>query len=153
VEASARVAPLADRSDWHARSMCEPDVSNLPDDVRTALAAHWARTAQMEHASVAAFARFALELLALGAPAWAIAETNAAMADETEHARMAFSLASTYAQKEIGPGPLAIEGALGEVSARAVFATLVREGCIGETIAATLARDALESATDVAVRE
>ena len=74
------------------------------------------------------------------------------MADETEHARLAFSLASAYASRELGPGPLALDGAIAQVSPRSVFATLVREGCIGETLAAVLATEAHASATDVVVR-
>ena len=152
VDSAPRVASLAIRGDWHAPGFV-PHVSGLPADVRAALAEHWARAGQMEHASVAAFARFALELLALGAPAWAIVETNAAMAEETEHARITFALASAYAGRALGPSPLSIDGALGSVTDRSVFATLVREGCIGETIAAISATDALEAAEDVAVRE
>jgi hypothetical protein len=151
VEEIARVAPLARRDDWFAGGIA-PDFSRLSLAERSALADHWARTAQMEHASVAAFARFALELLALGAPAWAIVETQSAMADETAHAQMAFALASAYAGRPVGPAPLAIDGALGAVTQRTVFATLVREGCIGETLAAILATDELEEIQDRAVR-
>jgi hypothetical protein len=107
----------------------------------------------MEHASIAAFGRFALELVALGAPSWALGETALAMGDETAHAEMAFALASAYAGHDVGPAPLPIDGALGEVNERSVFATLVREGCIGETLAAVLAAHALEEATDTAVRD
>lgn len=152
VHAVARVAPIARRADWSARGAM-PDVCALPADLRAALAEHWTRAAQMEHASIAAFARFALELLALGAPSWAIVDTNAAMADETAHAEIAFALASAYAGQPIGPAPLAIDGAVGPITERSVFATLVREGCIGETLAAILATDALESAEDPAVRD
>jgi hypothetical protein len=106
----------------------------------------------MEHASIAAFARFALELLALGATPALILATQQAMGDETEHARLAFALATTYAGRQIGPGPLPIDGALGAVSPRATFATLLREGCIGETLAAVEAHEALTQTTDDAVR-
>ena len=109
----------------------------------------------MEHASIAAFARFALELLSLGAPGSALVETSAAIADETAHAHAAFRLASAYAGREIGPLALSVEGALdaGATSDRAVFATLVREGCVGETVAAIEATAALQNAEDSAVRD
>lgn len=152
VDHAPRVARLASRIDWHANGLA-PVAGELPADVRAALADHWARAGQMEHASVAAFARFSLELLALGAPAWAIEETTAAMADETAHARITFTLASAYAGRDLGPAALSIDGALGAVTDRSVFATLVREGCIGETVAAISATDALEGATDAAVRD
>ena len=65
----------------------------------------------MEHASVAAFARFTLHLMSLGAPAALVERSNAALADETLHAKLAFAIASGYAGRAIGPGPLAIDGA------------------------------------------
>jgi hypothetical protein len=148
----ARLAPVRARGDWNAHDVA-PNVEGLSAHARAALAAHWTETARMEHASIAAFARFALELLALGAPASLVERTHAAMADETAHARAAFSLASAYAGKDVGPGPLAIDGALGAVDARSVFATLAREGCVGETLAAVEATEAASVATDPCVRE
>jgi hypothetical protein len=145
-----RVARVARRGDWSSRP--RPITSGLSEGARSRLAAYWTEVAQMEHASVAAFARFALELLALGAPADLLVATHDAMADETEHARLAFSLASAYRSREIGPGPLALDGAIAQVTPRSVFATLVREGCIGETLAAVLATEARASATDPVVR-
>jgi hypothetical protein len=106
----------------------------------------------MEHASIAAFARFTLHLLALGAPPELVRDAQEAMGDETEHARLAFGLASAFAGRAMGPGPLAIEGALDGFDLRDFIATLIREGCIGETVAAIEAREALEDVTDPAVR-
>ncbi len=146
----ARVAGVVRRGDWSSRP--RPITKGLSEAARSRLAAYWTEVAQMEHASVAAFARFALELLALGAPPELLVATHDAMADETEHARLAFSLASAYGLREIGPGPLALDGAIGQVTPRRVFATLVREGCIGETLAAVLATEAHASATDPSVR-
>jgi hypothetical protein len=152
VDAEARVAGVRASGDWREKSVT-PSLLSLSGDARAALAMHWTRVAQMEHASIAAFARFALELMALGAPASLLEETHRAMADETAHARTAFSLASSYAGRDIGPGELAIDGALGAISLRRVFATLAREGCIGETIAAIEATHAAAAATDVVVRD
>ena len=74
------------------------------------------------------------------------------MADETVHAKLAFAFASAYAGHEIGPGPLDIEGALSQSSFRDILVTTIREGCIGETIAAIEAAEALEHVQDAAVR-
>jgi hypothetical protein len=106
----------------------------------------------MEHASVAAFARFALELLALGAPAGLVLETQAALADEIEHATICFGLASAFAQREVRPGPLDVRGALGKLERESVIETAILEACVGETIAAVEAQIALEHATDSDVR-
>ncbi len=62
---------------------------------RAALGAAWLRNALMEHASVAALARFTLELLAVGAPADLIRDSNAAASDETRHAELCFALAAS----------------------------------------------------------
>ena len=106
----------------------------------------------MEHASIAAFARFTLHLLAVGAPPDLVSRSQEAIGEETEHARLAFALASAYAGAEIGPGALAIDGSLDGFDVVELVATLLREGCIGETVAAIEARDALEDARDPVVR-
>ncbi len=106
----------------------------------------------MEHASIAAFARFNLQLLSLGAPCALVEECNRAIADETRHARLAFSLASHYGARPIGPGPLALEGALGAASLADVLKLVIVEGCIGETVAALEAAEAMAHCRDAAVR-
>jgi hypothetical protein len=74
------------------------------------------------------------------------------MADETLHAKLAFSLASAYAGRPIGPGPLDVGGALARSAPRDVLAAAIQEGCIGETAAAVEAAEAHARATDPAVR-
>jgi hypothetical protein len=106
----------------------------------------------MEHASIAAFARFGLQLLALGAPATLLTETGQAMADETRHAVVCFDLARRYSEAAIQPGPLDISGALPPVELLQVTALVVREGCIGESVAALQAAWAAAECTDPAVR-
>ncbi|APR78893.1 Hypothetical protein A7982_04240 [Minicystis rosea] len=106
----------------------------------------------MEHASIAAFARFVLHLLSCGAPADLVLSAQAAIADELEHARMCFALASAHAGEALGPDRLAIERSLDDSEERTILITTIREGCIGETIAALEATEALAHATDPAVR-
>jgi hypothetical protein len=152
VRGRERLAGVARGSDWSTRGPT-PDVNAIPADIRADLADRWMRIGLMEHASIAAFARFALQLLAIGAPPDLVREAQQAMGDETEHARLAFRLASVYARHTIGPSVLDITGALDGFCVEQLVATLVREGCIGETVAAIEAREALEWATDPAVRE
>jgi hypothetical protein len=109
--------------------------------------------ALMEHASIPAFARFVLELVGLGAPPELVILAQAAMADETRHARDAFGLASAYAGTALGPGPLDTDDALTARSPRDIVRTAILEGCIGETVAAVEAAEALAHATDPAVRD
>ncbi|MGO9838558.1 MAG: ferritin-like domain-containing protein [Polyangiaceae bacterium] len=150
VHGVARVAERVMRRDW--QSGVRPDLAGLSVGARAQLATYWSEVGLMEHASIAAFARFALQLLALGAPPDLIVLSHQAMADETEHARLAFSLASAYGGVESGPGALAIAGAFEDFDSAAFVATLVREGCIGETVAAVEASEALQGAQDPAVR-
>jgi hypothetical protein len=150
VEGEARLAPVVSRSDW--RASIAPSVDAMAEGTRAELARAWARIGQMEHASVAAFARFALQLLAVGAPPDLIEASQRAMGDETTHARMAFGLASAYAGREVGPGPLSIDACLDACDLEELIVTIVHEGCIGETVAAIEAREALDHARDPAVR-
>jgi hypothetical protein len=106
----------------------------------------------MEHASIAAFARFTLQLLQVGAPPALIADSGRAMNDETRHAQLCFTLASQYAGGPMGPGPLNISGALDTSSLLEIVLTTIEEGCIGETIAALEAAEGAEHAQDPAVR-
>jgi hypothetical protein len=127
---------------------------NVPTDagLREALAAHWTEIGLLEHASVAAFARFTLQLLSLGAPADLVEASQRATLDEVRHAELAFALASRYAGRSIGPGPLAMTGALDACSVDQILSTTVREGCVGETRAALEASHAAETCEDPVVR-
>ncbi|WP_433926309.1 ferritin-like domain-containing protein [Sorangium cellulosum] len=153
VEGVARTAEPAARDDWRAAAPgAPPRREALSPEQQAALAAHWTRSALLEHASIAAFARFSLQLLSLGAPPELVHAAQAAMGDEAEHARMCFELASAFAGRGVGPGPLAIDGALGGDGAREILVTTFREGCVGETVAAIEAAEAALHATDPAIR-
>ena len=146
VEGRERVAPVQARRDWS--DDLELPVAGLGLDVRQSAAAAWERIGQMEHASVAAFARFALQLLSLGAPPELVEGATSAMADETRHARLAFGLASRYAGRALGPGPLDVQRSLDDASLLQIVRLVVREGCIGETAAALEVREAAEHAVE-----
>jgi hypothetical protein len=150
VDDAARLSQAVLRDDWLVRAA--PQVGTLSSSLRARLAQHWIDTARMEHASVAAFARVVLQLLALGAPHDLVADAERAMADETKHARLAFGLASAYAGSDLGPGPIAIDRCLDDGGVGALVATTFIEGCVGETVAALEACEALAHAQDPAVR-
>ncbi len=111
----------------------------------------WRQAALDEHASVASFARFTLQLLALGAPPELVAGATRAQADEVRHARAAFGLAAALGD-DGAVGPLDVRG---EVDAEPL--TVLREtflgGCVGETVAAAVAAAASEQATDPHTRD
>jgi hypothetical protein len=126
--------------------------ATLSTELVAHLAREWTNVALMEHASIAAFARFTLQLLSLGAPPEFISSAQRAMADETRHACLAFNLASRFANAPVGPGPLHIEGALDCSDLRGIVLDTFVEGCIGETVAALEASHALDAAVDLDVR-
>lgn len=146
VEGAPRLASLRASAEWCAAPLEPREL--VHDDARV-LAEHWAATGLAEHASVAAFARFALELLALGAPVDLVDACARALTDEIEHARLAFALATRYAGHAVGPGPLALAGALPDrIDLVAVACNVAREACVGETIAAIEAAEAERLAGD-----
>jgi hypothetical protein len=152
VEQAPRLATVVASDAW-----LDPDVGALRLDhlnavERAALAQHWTQMGQMEHASIAAFARFSLQLLALGAPPELVEACTRALGDETAHTKLCFALASAYAGHAIGPGPLDITRSLEVTSLADIVDLVIAEGCLGETQAALDALDAAEAATDPVVR-
>jgi hypothetical protein len=121
--------------------------------LRAELARSWTEQALMEHASVAAFARFSLQLLSLGAPPDLLLRSAQAMQDELGHARSCFELARHYSGSDVGPGPLPIDGALEESDLCSIVLGTLVEGCIGETVAALEAAEALAHCEDAKLRQ
>lgn len=153
VDEAARVAPVIRGSTWSKGQGPGPEVARLDATERAALREHWAAAAAMEHASVASFARFVLDLLGLAAPPELVLAAQEALKDEVEHAQICFALASAYAGEALGPGPLALAGALSGASDHAAVALAVlREACVGESLAAIEAQAAAAGASDPAVR-
>ncbi len=141
-----RLAPLARGRGWAAGADERTDAPDL------ARAATWARIALAEHASVASFSRFALELLAFGAPADLVADAHTAALDEVRHAKLAFGLAEAAGGEALRPGPLPLaELALADDLAAFAEAT-AREGCVAETLSALQMAAARDRATDPAER-
>jgi hypothetical protein len=152
VEAEARVAPVTARGDWADGRLAGPRVDHLTTAERAALASHWTKLGQMEHASIAAFARFQLQLLALGAPPELVQACNQALIDETAHTRLCFALASAYAGRAVGPGPLDVQHSLSVPCLADIVDLVIAEGCFGETSAALEALEAAQSAADPVVQ-
>ncbi len=125
----------------------------IPAPLQARIAATWARLGRYEHASVASFARFSLELMALGAPAELLTEPAVAMADEVRHARACFGIAAALGAPDAGVGPLDVACALDDLSVEGVLERLIVEGCVGETLSAAEAAAALEAARAPAARE
>ncbi|MEZ4445099.1 MAG: ferritin-like domain-containing protein [Polyangiaceae bacterium] len=146
------LAPSATRVDWTTLADdLQPSLEGLSSDQRRQLADHYTTIGLMEHASVAAFARFTLQLLAQGAPADLVEQSGQAMSDEIEHARIAFALATAYGAEPVGPAALDTRGALDDLSPEEILRMVVLEGCIGETVAAVDAAEVAAEAVDPVV--
>lgn len=164
VDGQERLAPLTTSAAWASDTGAPaPAVYQRPtasctqlepltEVQRQTLGKRWAELGLMEHASIAAFARFTLQLLHLGAPASLVEETHMAMADETQHARDCFALAQRYLGYAVGPGALPMHQALQETTLEEIVRLTVREGCIGETCAALEAAEACEATVDPDVK-
>ena len=146
VGSSLRSAGPLTRDDWAT------DIAPLasPVDRRTAAALHasWLKDALDEHASIAAFARFTMVMLSVGAPPDLIADSQRASLDEIKHARACFALARRYGSRDVGPGALEVADSLGSVSLGDIAALTVQEGCVGETLGVLLASEQLARAAD-----
>jgi hypothetical protein len=146
----ARTAPATERDDWSAR--VAPETESLDSALRDALATQWQHVAAFEHASVASFARFSLQLLALGAPPELLSEAQRAAMDEVEHARIAYAIAGAYAGRKIGPGPLDLSDVPLATDRRTAMLELVAEACVGETLGVAEAYELARLVQDPNVR-
>jgi hypothetical protein len=151
VDERARVAGVCERDDWTAGDLT-PACEQLDVTLRRRLAQEWTRAGQFEHASIAAFARFMLELLAFGAPAELVAEAARAIDDERRHATLCFALASAYGGRAIGPDALDVDDAMATLDLGQSLATTILEGCIGETVAALEAAELAQRVDDPILR-
>ncbi|WP_437277134.1 hypothetical protein WME90_38750 [Sorangium sp. So ce375] len=161
VRGEPRVAPLArGQSAWSETAwerfqgaLADADRSALSPAERRELARRWAERGRNEHASVASFGRFALALMAQGAPPQLLEAAHRAAIDEVRHARLALAIASAYAGEPVGVGPLPLHGALDDIaSLEALTLATVVEGCVGETLSAIEAEVAAQAAQPPAVR-
>lgn len=150
IEGHARVAFPRDRLDWASDGRAT--ATTYEPSIRAALAERWATIAAMEHASIGSFARFTVQLLALGAPAELLAATQRAAADEVEHAKLAYALASDFAGRTLGPGPLEGVGAPIPTAEEDVLRSLVIEACIGETLGVAEALATADACADPGIR-
>ena len=144
------LAAVVPRTDWIDASVI--DAIELLGVDRDGLAERWKREAQFEHASIAEFAHVTLDLLALGAPAALVEAAQRAGLDEVRHARIAFSIASAYAGKSLGPGPLPVRMQPRAPTLEEVVREAIRDGCIGEAAAALMLREEASRTKSPALR-
>ncbi|HFE46266.1 MAG TPA: hypothetical protein ENJ18_12345 [Nannocystis exedens] len=106
-------------------------------------AAAWVRIAQLEHASAAAFARHARELIAINAPHELVQGALEARQDELRHTELAIEQVAAFG----GVGRLGADLTPLEAPRDGLFAVMLgvaTEGCIAETLSAIECAIALE---------
>jgi hypothetical protein len=134
-------APAVGRTDW-ADLACP-----VASPIAEALANAWLADAAAEHASVAAFSRVAVELMAVGAPPQLIDDTLRAAQDEVRHAQACYGMASRFTPAVHGPGPLPAATPRSPTLVQVAVDAFL-EGCVGETTAALVAERGAALATD-----
>ncbi len=98
-------------------------------------AAAWLRDAGYEYTSVASFARAALELMAVGAPAELVRDCHLAALDELRHAEVCAEIAWSLGAAPVAPRAVPALAPREATWIRVAVDTFV-EGCVGETLAA-----------------
>jgi len=136
LDGAATTAPtLATPSDW-CDDVPAHGMPAATDATFALAAAYWEQVAALEHASVASFGRVAMELLTVGAPADLVRRCHEAALDEVRHAQLAYGLVAALTGRPASPGALPLGEQLPLSTALADIAeAVVREGCIGETLA------------------
>lgn len=130
-----------------------PLLSQSPQSL-SARARAWASAGAGEHASVAAFARLALELMRHGAPTELLRGAHQAALDEVRHAEVCWSFAERCGAERLTPGAFPFGPSGTHDDSLATFAAeSVREGCLAETLGAHVMAVAARLAPDPAVRE
>ncbi len=97
-----RLPDLGPGSAWSSDGL---EIGAVDDAPRAELAAAWRENGRTEHASVAAFSRLALDLIAVGAPPELIAAAHCDALDEVRHAEICFALARAFDGAATGPAP------------------------------------------------
>lgn len=122
----------------------------IMEDVAPAQLGEWlARTAQLEAASVPAFAQLALELALHGAPERLIARARKALRDEERHASIMGELARAAGARLL---PLDVKAIAARPLDEIALENAV-EGCVRETAGALLAQRQAESAREPRLKQ
>jgi hypothetical protein len=149
VGGTARVADLVAAPEWCDEAQAAAGVEPVHAQ---ALAEAWRQDGLDEHASVASFHRFGMELLAFGAPPELVADAAAAAGDEVRHARHCFTTAARLDGQRLGAGVLNCNGVELRMDLASAAAAAVVEGCIGETLSATQAHAVARGVQDRELR-
>jgi hypothetical protein len=122
-----------------------PCVRGLSREARDYMAQRWLSDARQEHASIYAFCMLARRLVLLGAPRFLVCSALQAATEELLHAQDCLCMASRYDGRVWDlPAPpaamLPVANEVGDEDVRELVRETWIDGCIGEGLAAELAR-------------
>jgi hypothetical protein len=118
--------------------------NRLSSDELERLVSMWEQAALYEHASVASFSKFSLQLMAVGAPPGLVLGAYVAAVEEIGHAKLSFKIAQAIAatagteliaHQSIGQLPVPHSLEISNTTSELAYATAI-EGAVGETFAA-----------------
>lgn len=147
-------APLRNTHAWIGDP--EPTLLlELRSDERRRLAEIWEVVGLRKHAAIATYAQIVVDLLSVQASPELVEAATDAIHAQTEHARIAFGLASAYRGVPVGPGVLPVGSRIcaQRANLQEVVRALVVEGCLGATLAAVEAAVAGTVCEDEGVRQ
>ena len=151
--ATSKVYNIREGKDYAVSWKRDPKIAVPANNPRNEEIGHrWLKIAEAEHASVASFARFTLQLLSLGSPSELLVSSQKAEIDEINHAKYAYTFANAFLGSDYGPGSLDVKGTLDDVSLEYTVRSLIQEGCIGETISAIEAHVAAHYSQDSVIK-
>ena len=91
--ATSKVYNIREGKDYAVSWKRDPKIAVPANNPRHEDIGHrWLKIAEAEHASVASFARFTLQLLSLGSPSELLVSSQKAEIDEINHAKYAYTL-------------------------------------------------------------
>src|SRR5690349_6474279 len=106
---------------------------DLTAEQRSAVGEAWIQMGLGEHASIAAFGRLVLDLIAAGAPPELLTGAASALKDEIRHAQLCFGIARQFNGRPASPGRLVLEDAPAPVGdPAALLEGVIFEGCFAE---------------------
>ena len=128
---------------WLDEPVDETRAIDAPPEDREALATAWRAMAATETASVAAFASFSQQLLALGAPSRFVEDAHRDAIDEVRHARVCYAIATKLDGRRRGPAafPAAAWAADHAPSFLRLARDTLRDGCVFEGASARAAEE------------
>src|SRR5206468_4310751 len=118
------------------------DFINISNELKEYLEKSWLLSSLAEHASIASFSKFTLDLMALGAPLHLIEAAQQAAIDEIRHARISFDMFEKISGHSVALDDFPNHALEVSPNINSVSEALFWEACFNETISAICVSEA-----------